>query len=78
MLALNYPKEKLRIVVINDGSTDSTKEIIEGFAKRDARVELFDIPKGEGGKGKSRALNLGVKRASSDVIAIYDADNTPT
>jgi cellulose synthase/poly-beta-1,6-N-acetylglucosamine synthase-like glycosyltransferase len=77
MLALNYPKDKLRIVVINDGSTDSTKEIIEGFAKRDTRVELFDIPKGEGGKGKSRALNLGVKRATSDVIAIYDADNTP-
>ena len=77
MLAMNYPKDKLRIVVINDGSTDSTKEIIEGYAKRDTRVELFDIPKGEGGKGKSRALNLGVKRATSDVIAIYDADNTP-
>ena len=77
MLAMNYPKDKLRIVVINDGSTDSTKEIIEGFAKRDTRVELFDIPKGEGGKGKSRALNLGVKRVASDVIAVYDADNTP-
>ena len=77
MMAMNYPKDKLRIIVINDGSTDSTKEIIEGYAKRDTRVELFDIPKGEGGKGKSRALNLGVKRATSDVIAVYDADNTP-
>ncbi len=77
MMAMNYPKDKLRIIIINDGSTDSTKEIIEGYAKRDTRVELFDIPKGEGGKGKSRALNLGVKRATSDVIAVYDADNTP-
>ena len=77
MMAMNYPKDKLRIIVINDGSTDSTKEIIEGYAKRDTRVELFDIPKGEGGKGKSRALNLGVKRATSDMIAVYDADNTP-
>lgn len=77
MMAMNYPKDKLRIIVINDGSTDSTKEIIEGYAKRDTRVELFDIPKGEGGKGKSRALNLGVKRAASDMIAVYDADNTP-
>ena len=77
MLDLDYPKDKLRIIVVNDGSTDSTKEIISGYAKRDKRVELFDIPKGEGGKGKSRALNLGVKRVASDVIAIYDADNTP-
>jgi len=33
MLALNYPKDKLRIVVINDGSTDSTKEIIGRICK---------------------------------------------
>ena len=77
MLQLDYPKDKLHVVVINDGSTDSTKEIISEYARRDRRVELFDIPKGEGGKGKSRALNLGVKCATSDVIAIYDADNTP-
>ncbi len=77
MLKLNYPKDKLRIIVINDGSTDSTREIILSYAKQDRRVELFDVPKGEGGKGKSRALNLGVKRVTSDIIAIYDADNTP-
>lgn len=77
MLKLDYPTRKLRIIVINDGSTDTTKKIIERYAKRDSRVELFNIPKGKGGKGKSRALNLGVKRAKSDVIAVYDADNTP-
>src|SRR3990172_764012 len=77
MLNLNYPKNKLRIIVINDGSTDSTKKIIERYARRDRRVELFNVPKGEGGKGKSRALNLGVKRVKSRIIAIYDADNTP-
>jgi len=77
MLKLDYPKKKLRIIVINDGSTDSTKKIIERYAKRDTRVELFNIPKGKGGKGKSRALNLGVKRAKSEIIAVYDADNTP-
>jgi cellulose synthase/poly-beta-1,6-N-acetylglucosamine synthase-like glycosyltransferase len=77
MLKLDYPKKKLRIIVINDGSTDTTKRIIERYAKRDGRVELFNIPKGKGGKGKSRALNLGLKRAKSDIIAVYDADNTP-
>ena len=77
MLRLHYPKNKLQIVVINDGSTDATKSIIQRYMAKDTRVELFDVPKGEGGKGKSRALNLGIERARGDIIAIYDADNTP-
>ena len=77
MLKLEYPKDRLQIIVINDGSKDATKSIIEQYAAKDTRVQLFDIPKGEGGKGKSRTLNLGIKQAKGDVIAIYDADNTP-
>ncbi len=77
MLKLEYPKDRLQIIVINDGSKDGTKSIIEQYAVKDARVQLFDIPKGEGGRGKSRTLNLGIKQAKGDIIAIYDADNTP-
>jgi len=77
MLKLHYPKDKLKIMVINDGSKDRTKEIIQSYAAKDARVVLYDVPAGQGGKGKSRALNLGVKQVTSEVIAIYDADNTP-
>ena len=77
MLRLEYPKDKLQIIVINDGSNDDTKDIINRYALSDTRVQLFDIPKGEGGKGKSRTLNLGIKQAKGDVIAIFDADNTP-
>ncbi len=77
MLKLQYPKDKLTIMVINDGSKDRTKEIIESYAAKDARVVLYNVPEGQGGKGKSRALNLGVKQVQSEVIAIYDADNTP-
>ncbi len=77
MLALDYPREKLEVIIINDGSTDSTKQIVEGYAKKDSRVVLHNVPVGEGGKGKSTALNLGVKRARSEIIAVYDADNTP-
>lgn len=77
MLNLQYPKDKLRIMVINDGSQDRTREIIQSYAVKNEQVVLFDIPPGEGGKGKSRALNLGILQVKSELIAIYDADNTP-
>ena len=77
MLNLVYPKDKLTILVINDGSKDETASIVQAYASRDPRVVLFTIPFGEGGKGKSRALNLGLKQVQSEMIAIYDADNTP-
>jgi cellulose synthase/poly-beta-1,6-N-acetylglucosamine synthase-like glycosyltransferase len=77
MLKIVYPEDKLQIIVINDGSTDATKNIIESYAAKDSRVQLFDIPKGEGGKGKSRTLNIGMSVAKGEIIAIYDADNTP-
>lgn len=77
MLDLDYPADRLTVMVINDGSSDRTGEIVEEYSARDARVELFNVPVGEGGRGKSRALNLALRRVRSDVLAVYDADNTP-
>jgi cellulose synthase/poly-beta-1,6-N-acetylglucosamine synthase-like glycosyltransferase len=77
MLKLEYPKDKLTIMVINDGSEDETADIVQQLASAHPQVVLFTIPPGEGGKGKSRALNIGLKHVRSEIIAIYDADNTP-
>ena len=77
MLKLEYPNDKLDILVINDGSSDHTADIVHGYAVKDSRLRLYNVPKGEGGKGKSRALNLGLKQTDAEYIAVYDADNTP-
>ena len=77
MLALDYPAGRYQVVVINDGSTDDTGAIVRSFAERDPRIRLVDVPAGEGGRGKSRALNLGLAATDAGLVAVYDADNTP-
>lgn len=73
----DYPREKLEVVVINDGSTDDTEGIITRIGASDPRIRVFSIPKEEGGRGKSAALNRALRETHNDVIAIYDADNIP-
>jgi cellulose synthase/poly-beta-1,6-N-acetylglucosamine synthase-like glycosyltransferase len=75
MFSLDYPHDKLEVIVINDGSTDGTKEILE--SSKDKRLKVINVPKEESGRGKSRVLNTGLKSVSGEIIAIYDADNRP-
>lgn len=77
MCSLDYPSKSLEIVVVNDGSTDSTPEIVKSFSQRDSRVRLFNVPPEESVRGKPHALNLGLKEVRHPIIAVYDADNTP-
>jgi cellulose synthase/poly-beta-1,6-N-acetylglucosamine synthase-like glycosyltransferase len=75
MLELNYPADKLELLIANDGSTDDTRRILESI--NDSRLSVLNIPKEESGKGKSAVLNRALKLIKGDVIAIYDADNRP-
>lgn len=79
LLGLEYPKDRYEIIVINDNSTDDTSEKLEQIQAEFPDRKLIVISTGPevGGKGKSNALNIGFSVSTGDVIAIYDADNTP-
>lgn len=66
ILDLDYPREKLRILVISDGSTDRTREIAARYAARG--VDLLETPRG----GKCRALNAGLALAVSPIVVFTD------
>lgn len=70
LLALDYPSDRLRIVVASDASTDHTDAIVQEFAARDPRVQLIAAPRG----GKVAAQNLAVAQTESDVVAFSDAN----
>lgn len=79
LLALHYPPEKLEIIVINDNSSDRSGEILAAIQEKypDRCIKVISTTKENGGKGKSNALNIGFKQSTGELIAIYDADNTP-
>jgi glycosyltransferase involved in cell wall biosynthesis len=69
-LALDYPPEKLEIVVASDGSTDLTDAIVGEIAAADPRVRLLQCPRG----GKVAAQHRSFRETSSDVLAFTDAN----
>jgi len=84
LLLLDYPADRLEILVVNDGSSDRTGEILEGLrARHPGRVRVLHVPADQARRGKAMALNRGFAelRRVSDfrgrddwVIGIFDAD----
>src|SRR3989344_6892512 len=69
LLALNYPQDKLKILLIDDGSTDGTWNIIRKF-KKYPNIKIFQKENG----GKYTALNLGLKHSETSFFGALDAD----
>ena len=70
LFALKYPANLLDVVVVSDGSTDATDEIVARFADR--RIRLVKVPHG----GKAAALNAGMIHASGEIVFFTDVRQT--
>jgi cellulose synthase/poly-beta-1,6-N-acetylglucosamine synthase-like glycosyltransferase len=75
LLNLEYPSQKVEIIIVDDGSTDKTIGICEGYvAKHPSRIRLLRRSTSD---GKPSALNYGLKHVRGEIVATFDADNVP-
>lgn len=69
ILAQSY--KNLEIILVNDGSTDKSKDICDSYSKKDNRVRVLNIKN----SGQSVARNIGLKEAKGDYILFIDSDD---
>jgi glycosyltransferase involved in cell wall biosynthesis len=69
LLTINLPARR-EIIVVNDGSHDNTRAVLDGLAPS----PLVTIVHADRNRGKGHAIRLGLSRASGSVMAIQDAD----
>jgi glycosyltransferase involved in cell wall biosynthesis len=69
LLSLDYPEDRLEVVIASDGSDDGTDELVRGYAERGVR--LVSLPR----VGKAAALNAAVAEAGGAVLVFSDANS---
>lgn len=71
LLSLDYPAARRQIIVVSDGSTDDTLEVLERYHCR-GLVDVVSVAPG----GKALALNAGIERARHEIVVFADARQT--
>ena len=84
ILSQNYLNEygvpNFEVIVVNDGSTDNTQQVLEGFAKKHTHLKIVNLSPDEERvyKGKKHALGKGVNAAQNEWLLFTDADCKPS
>lgn len=74
LVRLDYPKENLEVVIVEDESRDHTLKICRGFAEKYPWIKVFHR---DSSLGKGDALNYAFHRSGGEIIATFDADDVP-
>ncbi len=69
---LNQTLSDIELILINDASTDSSREIVQKYAEKDSRIKIIDI---EERKGQGFARNRGIEAAQGEYIGFVDSDD---
>ena len=72
ILNLDYPLDKLEIIIVDDKSTDNTVGVVKKFISKHKNILLIEHSKN---KGKAGAMNTALSKARGDFFWVYDADS---
>jgi cellulose synthase/poly-beta-1,6-N-acetylglucosamine synthase-like glycosyltransferase len=75
LLSMNYPKDMIEIIVVDDNSKDNSVEIVREYTKKYSNVKLIVNEKNSG--GAAEPTNIGIRAAKYNYIAVADADSYP-
>lgn len=77
ILNIDYPREKIQIIVVDGNSTDKTPQICAEFEQKYPQTfKVISEPIG-GQPGKPAALNFAMTYATNDIVAVFDVDSLP-